>query len=84
MQFNRTVFHRKFGVLIILMGLVAVALAILIATNFATKYLMSEYHLTIVGINKLTILRDITSIVGILLIISGALLMIIEEKSINE
>ena len=80
MQFNRTVFHRKFGVLIILMGLVAVALAILIATNFATKYLMSEYHLTIVGINKPTILRDITSIVGILLIISGALLMIIEEK----
>ena len=67
------------GTLLLVFGIVAVTVAVLFTPIFVTNHLLSDHNITLGGIKKLNIYRFISSIIGILLIISGSVLMIVKD-----
>jgi 4-amino-4-deoxy-L-arabinose transferase and related glycosyltransferases of PMT family len=76
--------QRKFGILIIILGVAAIALAILITPTFAANYLSPNHNLALSTIKKLSIYRHVLLIVGILLIISGSISITVKETKLRQ
>jgi hypothetical protein len=72
-------FQHISGNLLIIFGIVAITLAILITPIITTTYLYPDHSITLGGIKQLNGYRFISSLVGILLIISGSVLMTVKN-----
>jgi len=68
-------FQRISGIVLIFFGIVAITLAIVVTPTFASNYLLADHNITHGGIKLLDVYRSISSILGVLLIISGSVLM---------
>jgi hypothetical protein len=67
------------GVLLIISGIVALILAIIITPAFAASYFSSDHNISPGNIQRLNNVRLISSFLGILLTISGSILLIIKN-----
>jgi 4-amino-4-deoxy-L-arabinose transferase-like glycosyltransferase len=74
MKLYKKILHPKFGIFVIFVGFIAIALAILISPTFASNYLSPDHNLSYSGIRLLNMYRIFSSLVGTLLIISGYLI----------
>lgn len=72
-------FQSIIGILLVILGIAAIVLAIVITPTFATNHLSSDHMITAGGIRKLYHYRFICSLIGILLLISGSVLLIVKD-----
>ena len=82
MKLFKKLLQPKFGFFVTLVGIIAIALAILISPTFASKYLASDHNLTFGGIRLLNSFRLFSSFVGILLIICGSFLITENQRKL--
>jgi hypothetical protein len=67
------------GTLLFIFGIFAIGLAIVITPTFATNYLSPDHNITVGGLNQLDRLRLISSLGGLLLFISGLILLMVKN-----
>jgi 4-amino-4-deoxy-L-arabinose transferase-like glycosyltransferase len=68
-------FQHISGIVLAFFGIAAITLAIVITPTFAATYLLADHNITHGGIKLLNDLRLIATFIGVLLIISGSVLM---------
>jgi hypothetical protein len=69
----------RFQILLIILGIIAIACALFITPTFATKFLLSEQNISLNGLKILNYNRIISSVFGILLIICGSILLTVKN-----
>jgi hypothetical protein len=80
---SKNKFQSISGVLLIILGIAAIALAIVITPIFATNYLSPDHNIATEGIKELYIYRFISFFSGVLLIISGTVLMTVKNLDLT-
>jgi len=82
MKLLKKILQPKFGVFVILIGIIGIALAILVSPTFAANYLASDHSLSSGGIRLLNAIRILSSLVGTLMIIGGSLLITVKQSKL--
>ena len=75
-------FNKKTGLAIVVIGLLGIFVSLLVTANFAAKFILSDHHITPLGVEKLQTYRILLAAFGTFLVVIGTIFIFIPIKKI--